>query len=101
MPSDFSKRAKDIIRRIPVGKVTTYGIIAAASGNPKGARQVAWLLHSSSRKEQLPWHRVVNKMGRISLGDYQGYDIQKALLLEEGVCFADDAIDLEAHLWFP
>lgn len=102
MATEFSERAKDIIKRIPAGKVCTYGIIAAASGNARGSRQVAWLLHSSSGKANLPWHRVVNKMGRIALGDHQGYDIQKSLLLEEGVRFNDDnSIDLDAHLWFP
>lgn len=102
MPSEFSEKAKAFIKRIPSGKVTTYGIIAAASGNPRAARQVSWLLHSSSMTDELPWHRVVNKSGRISLSHGQGYEIQKALLIEEGVRFNDDdIIDLVSHLWFP
>lgn len=102
MMNDFSTRAKKIIHRIPKGKVTTYGLIAAASGNHRAARHVARLLHSCSRKDNLPWHRVVNRMGRISLGHFEGYEIQKALLVEEGVRFGpNDTIDLHAYLWQP
>jgi methylated-DNA-protein-cysteine methyltransferase related protein len=102
MATEFSSRCKSIIRRIPPGKVTTYGLIAAASGQSRAARQVARLLHSSSKKDNLPWHRVINRMGKISLPPFEGYDVQKALLLEEGVRFGDDdSIDLEKYLWFP
>lgn len=102
MPNEFTTKSKEIIKRIPKGKVTTYGIIAAASGNYRGARQVARILHFASKKDGLPWHRVVNRMGRISLDESQGFSIQKALLCDEGVRFkTDGAIDLDAHLWFP
>ena len=58
--ASFSDRAKQAITGIPYGKVATYGQIAACAGNHRAARQVAWLLHSSSRKDNLPWHRVIN-----------------------------------------
>lgn len=102
MSNDFTIHAKAIIQRIPRGKVTTYGLIAAASGNPRGARQVARLLHACSIKDNLPWHRVINRLGRISLGPFQGYEIQKSILIDEGVRFnQDDSIDMKTHLWIP
>lgn len=102
MSAEFTLTCKDTIKRIPKGRVTTYGIIAAACGNARGARQVARILHACSEKDGLPWHRVVNRMGRISLSTSQGYDLQKGLLINEGVRFKqDDSIDLDTHLWFP
>jgi len=98
----FSQRVKDIIKRIPRGKVATYGQIAACAGNPRAARQVVWILNSSSRKDKLPWHRVVNSKGQISLKPKQGYEIQKELLRKEGVKFDEsDTIDFSRYLWSP
>lgn len=95
-------RARDIIKAIPHGKVVTYGLIAAHAGNHRGARQVARLLHSSSQKENLPWHRVVNRNGMISLKPFQGYETQKQLLENEGIIFSNkDAINFDSFLWHP
>ncbi|HKJ63948.1 MAG TPA: MGMT family protein, partial [Desulfopila sp.] len=86
----------------PAGKICTYGIIAARAGNPSGARQVARVLHSCSGKYRLPWHRVVNREGKISLSDNAGYGRQKILLEGEGVVFDDcDRIDMDKYLWWP
>jgi methylated-DNA-protein-cysteine methyltransferase related protein len=98
----FTDTVKRIILEIPSGSVTTYGMIAACAGNPGAARQVARILHSSSRKDGLPWHRVVNRNGGISLKPLNGYEIQRQLLEKEGVTFDEnDAIDFDAFLWFP
>ena len=98
----FSRRVKRVIRGIPKGKVATYGRVTTYAGNPRGARQVVRVLHSSTRKEKLPWHRVVNREGRIALKPDYGYEIQKALLEKEGVEFGkNDAIDLAQYLWSP
>jgi methylated-DNA-protein-cysteine methyltransferase-like protein len=59
----FHEKTVFIIKQIPYSKVSTYGKIAEAAGNPQGARQVARTLHSSSDKENLPWHRVINSTG--------------------------------------
>lgn len=100
MPNDFTLKVKTLIRQIPAGKVATYGLIAALAGNPGAARQVAWVLHSSSAPDGLPWHRVVNRNGQISLKPFEGYEIQKQWLLQEGVVFdAKDTIDLNFYLW--
>jgi methylated-DNA-protein-cysteine methyltransferase-like protein len=100
MRRSFYQRVIEIIKNIPEGKVATYGQIAAYAGNPRAARQVAYILHSSSGKENLPWHRVVNSKGGISLKPRRGYELQKQLLKEEGITFKEnDCIDLEDHLW--
>ena len=96
----FSERVKRVLKSVPQGKVATYGQIAAYAGNLRAARQVAWLLHSSSNKYNLPWHRIINSNGRISLKPGQGYEIQKVLLEREGVIFdKNDVIDLRKYLW--
>ena len=96
----FHQRIIEAVKKIPRGKVATYGLIAAVAGNPRGARQVVRALHTSSEKEDLPWHRVVNREGRISLKPGRGYELQIALLEEEGVTFSrDDTIDLKRFLW--
>ena len=98
----FYQRVIDIIKSIPAGKVATYGQIAAYAGNYRAARQVAFILHSSSRKENLPWHRVVNSKGSISLKPSHGYEIQKKLLKKEGIIFKkNNCIDLKRFQWFP
>jgi methylated-DNA-protein-cysteine methyltransferase-like protein len=98
----FTKRVKLLIKAIPRGKVSTYGQIAAFAGDPRGARQVARILHSCAEKDNLPWYRVINRMGRISLFMGNGYELQYSLLRKEGVRFSLDAsIDLRIFLWQP
>jgi len=100
--SSFSQRVKKIIQKIPKGKVATYGQVAVYAGHPRAARQVVWILNSSSRKDKLPWHRVINRKGSISLKPGYGYEIQKGLLRKEGVKFGkDDKIDFDLYLWIP
>ncbi len=100
MPSAFHQRIIEVIRYVPSGKVATYGQIAAAAGNPFGAREVVRVLHAASERENLPWHRIVNRFGRISLNRGQGYELQRALLVAEGVAFDEsDTIDLEIFRW--
>ena len=102
MKDGFTVRAVEIIRSIPYGKVTTYGMIAAGAGNPRGARQVARILHSCSEKYGLPWHRVVNRNGGISARSSMGYVYQRSLLAEEGVLIgADGNILFAEFLWRP
>ena len=81
----FTENTISVIKHIPPGKVMTYGQIAKVAGNPGGARQVARILHSMSRKYQLPWHRVVNAQGRISLMEEESFQEQKLSLEAEGV----------------
>lgn len=100
--SALTKSIIEAIRAIPNGRVATYGGIARLAGNPRAARQVVRVLHTFSRKEGLPWQRVVNREGRIALAPHQGADEQRALLEKEGVVFdAKGRIDLSEFLWMP
>ncbi len=89
-----------MIKNIPEGKVATYGQIASLAGQSRGARQVSRLLHSMSGKHKLPWHRVVNAKGKISLPPSSGYELQKALLESEGIVFSiTGIINLDKYRW--
>ncbi len=96
----FTQITINIIKNIPKGKVATYGQIALLAGNPHNARQVARILHSMSKNHNLPWHRVINAQGKISLPKNSGYDEQKSLLENEGVSFdLHDRVDFECFGW--
>ena len=98
----FTERVIEIIKNIPEGKVMTYGQIAAFAGSPRGARQVARLLHSMSSKYGLPWHRVVNAAGQIVVSDEESRFTQQAFLEEEGVeVKASGKVDLSLYRFEP
>ncbi len=98
--ASFTSQVKQVIKQIPRGKIATYGQIAKLAGNSRAARQVAWILHSSSRKDVLPWHRVINSKGKISLPPNRGGELQKNLLEKEGIIFnRDNSINLKKYLW--
>ncbi len=98
----FTVRALAIIRCIPRGRVATYGQVAGVAGSPLAARQVARVLHSLSRRERLPWQRVINSRGAISLPRGRGFETQKALLESEGVRVSRaGAVNLSRYLWIP
>ena len=95
-----------IVKKIPHGRVATYGQIAALAGTPRAARQVGYALRATPDNVKIPWHRVVNAEGRVSmrLKDWQsgGDDLQKILLAAEGVAFDDTGkIDLKRYRWEP
>lgn len=99
--SPFTSKVIEIISAIPRGRVMSYGLIAEFAENRRGARQVARILHTCSAAYDLPWHRVVNQKGRISLKPGSGYERQKNLLAGEGVVFdRSDTID-ERFFWRP
>ena len=81
------------VRRIPRGKVATYGDVAYAAGFPGAARQVVWALHSTNG---LPWHRVVGAGGQIRLTGEHGFE-QRMRLQSEGVQFHGQRVAMEAH----
>ncbi|WP_164670807.1 MGMT family protein [Virgibacillus doumboii] len=96
----FTADVIKIIKGIPSGKVMTYGQIANRAGSPRGARQVSRILHSMSRKYKLPWHRVINAQGEISIRDEEMAQVQRLSLESEGVEFLDNTykIDLDEYL---
>ncbi len=99
---DFFDRVYAIVKKIPYGKVTTYGHIAEACGIKSAARTVGWALNGA-KERGLPCHRVVNRYGaltgRIHFGDPT---IMEDLLRSEGVEFdEDDCVVLDKYLWIP
>lgn len=92
----------DVILSIPIGKVATYGQIAKLAGYRNGARLVVWALNSSWQKYNLPWYRIVNAKGKISLSSEEGRFEQIRCLLNEGVKVSEEGqIDLQEYLWKP
>ena len=99
---EFEDRVKSVIKAIPRGKVASYAQVAALAGNHRAARQVVRVLHASSDKDRLPWHRVINSRGGISLGRGRGFGEQRRLLLQEGVRVSRSGrIALEEFQWEP
>lgn len=106
MSTRTSQRYRDIyavVERIPYGRVATYGQIAALAGHPGQARQVGYALHALPEGSPLPWHRVVNARGEVSLRSEAGWEhYQRHLLAEEGVAFdLRGRIDLARFRWEP
>jgi methylated-DNA-protein-cysteine methyltransferase-like protein len=92
-----------IVRRIPRGRVATYGQVAALAGCAGHARQVGYALHALAEDSTVPWQRVVNARGEVSPRSTPGWDaLQRALLEREGVVFdARGRIDLARLRWRP
>ncbi|MCF6137443.1 MGMT family protein [Pseudalkalibacillus berkeleyi] len=98
----FTENVVKIISSIPAGRVMTYGQIAKLAGSPRGARQVVRVLHTMSQAHQLPWHRVINSKGAISIKDDQQNDIQRKLLQKEGIIVdTSNTIDLNTYQHHP
>ncbi|WP_085506603.1 MGMT family protein [Thalassobacillus devorans] len=98
----FTQDVVKIISTIPPGKVMTYGQIARLAGSPRGARQVARILHSMSQKYKLPWHRVVNAQGKIVISDEAGSEVQRLSLESEDVPVTEAGrVDLERYQYHP
>jgi len=85
--SDSYDRIYAAVRRVPKGCVATYGQIAAVAGLPGHARQVGYALHALKSSTSVPWQRVINAKGMISLGPMRGGVSQRLLLENEGVKF--------------
>jgi methylated-DNA-protein-cysteine methyltransferase related protein len=99
----FTDRVFRIVRAIPPGHVTTYGIIAAVLGDRRGARMVGWALNNCPDDVSEHAHRVVNRYGELSGGWAWGHpDVMRGILVQEGVTFvAEYRVDLERHVWIP
>lgn len=101
--SDSYRRIYAVVSRIPRGRVATYGQVAILAGLPRQARQVGYALHALPAASRVPWHRVVNAKGQISLrsGGLGHDELQQQMLAREGVKFADGTISLARFLWRP
>ena len=92
----------DVVRRIPAGKVATYGTVARVAGLPGHARQVGYAMAALSDEHDVPWHRVINAKGEVSArkGGTAFEQIQRVLLEAEGVVFdGRGRVDLDRYGW--
>ena len=98
--SNFHQRVYEAVKRIPKGKVCTYGCIALMAGSPKASRVVGYALHHNPDPKNIPCHRVVNRQGRLAPSfAFGGAEIQKQLLEYEGVKVSDDGtVDLNIYM---
>lgn len=103
MPSARYTRIYSVVEGIPPGRVATYGQVAALAGYPRQARQVGYALHSLPTDSGVPWHRVINARGEVSLRSDEGWEgYQRHLLEEEGVVFDQRGrVNLSTFGWDP
>lgn len=101
--TDFRAAVLALVKKIPKGKLASYGQIAALAGFPQRPRQVGMVLSGLPEGTKVPWHRVVNAQGYVpSRGRWWGAFEQIGRLRDEGVEVDDlGNLDLEAHRWKP
>ena len=101
--NDFFQKVYSIVRTIPEGRVTTYGLIARKIGISSSARTVGWALNSCHNDSSIPAHRVVNRNGLLTgKHHFKGYNLMKQLLENEGIKVDEDkVVDFEVKLWDP
>jgi methylated-DNA-protein-cysteine methyltransferase related protein len=100
MPS-FNEQVYRLVRRVPPGRVITYGSVARLLGDPRKAREVGWAM--AVCPEDVPAHRVINRLGAVSgEADMPGGALRRSMLETEGVVFdARGRCDLEIYEWLP
>ncbi len=98
---DYIREFYGIIQLIPKGKVATYGQIAKLAGLPKHARHVGFALKNMADDTAVPWHRVINSQGKISLSKEDGFgeNIQIVKLQSEGVVVLNGKVNLKLFQW--
>lgn len=95
----FYKAVWALVKKVPRGKVVTYGQVATWLGSPRAARAVGYAMFNT-QDPKVPWQRVVNAKGEISIGGHlHRPGLQRELLKREGVVFDGERIDLVAHRW--
>ena len=97
----FFDKVYIVVRMIPKGKVASYGQIAAYLGHPRAGRTVGWALHGIPEGSDVPWQRVINARGRITISGVEySAALQRELLEEEGIVFgSDDRVDMRVYRW--
>jgi methylated-DNA-protein-cysteine methyltransferase-like protein len=105
MAASLKDKVYALVKKIPKGKVSTYGDLAAFAGHPRGAREVGWALNALPADTELPWWRVINSQGKISprSGDDLGaIEHQATPLRKDKVSISKEGkIDLTKHRWKP
>ncbi|HRE48783.1 MAG TPA: MGMT family protein [Aggregatilineales bacterium] len=97
--STFNERVYALVRRVPSGRVITYGLVALILQAPQGARAVGWALSALPTRSTVPWQRVVNSKRQISpRGDDHTHLLQRSLLEGEGIVFEGETIPIRFFL---
>ncbi|KXZ67328.1 MGMT family protein [Acinetobacter venetianus] len=101
--NELHRQILEVIALIPYGKVATYGQIAKLAGIPKHARLVGYVLKHLDQESRIPWHRVINSQGKISVMriNEKGGNIQQQLLADEGIYLLNNKINLKVFSWIP
>ena len=96
----FNEKVYEAVRKIPLGKVATYGQIALLAGNPRASRAVGWALHHNPQPIIIPCHRVVDRYGNLTKSfAFGGIEEQRRLLEDENVCVKNGTVDLTIYRW--
>jgi len=100
---NFFDKVFEVARRIPYGKVTSYGAIAQFLGAKGSARMVGWAMNATGNREDIPAHRVVNRVGLLTgKFHFDGTNLMQQLLESEGIKVENNKIvDFEKHFWQP
>ncbi len=101
--NELHRQILEVIVLIPYGKVASYGQIARLAGLPKHARLVGYVLKHLDKESQIPWYRVINSQGKISVTrmDEKGNNVQQDLLEAEGVYLLNGKVSLKKFGWQP
>lgn len=100
---NFFQKVYEVAKQIPYGRVTSYGAIAKYLGAARSARMVGWAMNGAGTMEDVPAHRVVNKVGLLTgKHHFGGTNLMQQLLESEGIQVVDNQIvDFEKHFWDP
>ena len=100
---NFFEQVYQVVQTIPKGRVTSYGAIARFLGAPQSARMVGWAMNASHLREDIPAHRVVNRLGLLTgKHHFEGTNLMQQLLENEGITVVDNQIlNFETVFWDP
>ena len=100
---NFFERVYEVVRKIPYGRVSSYGLIARYLGSPQSARMVGWAMNKAHHLEDIPAHRVVNRKGVLTgKHHFGGTNLMQQLLENEKIIVVDNQIqDFEKIFWNP
>lgn len=103
MAGNFNQQVYAAVSKVPFGTVTTYGYIATMIGRPRAARIVGWALRNLPEGVDVPWWRIINSQGYISIQNpHAPKELQKLLLEKEGIEVSDKLmVNLNRYLWRP
>lgn len=98
---ELARQILAVVNLIPSGHVASYGQVARLAGLPRHARMVAKVLQQMDENSQIPWHRVINAQGQIRTNtvNAKGENVQKLMLLAEGVTFKNNRVELKYFEW--